>query len=141
MALSIPQHFLTDEEFRRDEFASLEDFYGFCNERVNEAISVLVQINDALRKYLINKPLRPDEHDLLFSDRSQFKPASVLESSGLGTSPHTNDSTSVDLWPPILEESAAVEGLRRELDRCKDVIENQRLEIMSLESKVAKVSQ
>lgn len=139
LSLSVPQHFLSDEDFRSDEFEYLEDFYYFCRNRVEEGISVLTRINDALRKYLINKELTKEEHSLLFDCQKHVNTLSLNESTGLFTNHLTNDSASYDQFPTIFEENAVIESLKKEINQCKAVIESQRLEISTFEKKIHNV--
>ena len=140
LALSVPCHFLTDEDFRSEEFQNMEDFYEYCRGKVEEGIGILAKINDALRRYLIGMELGKEDHSLLFdSHRVGNKPPSVQESSALFTNQLTNDSTSCDQFLPLLEEHLLIENLKKELSNCKAIIESQRLEISAFESRLNSV--
>ena len=149
--LRLPGCFVLGEEFDRDGFSNVEDFYSYCTTEISKAVQDISQMNDALRNYLLGTPLTVDEECLLFGGGSSLEDGSTQSRDSMMDSASLRSSNIVFLKSQLestLESvnkyesqgtTNIVKQLKEELARSQAVMEQQRAEISRLNEKLSDV--
>ena len=104
-----------------------------------EANACLEKVNDALRLFLLNAKLSPEEEKLLFQGDAAESTASWLASSTMTHNPSVDTQALQEACPSINEEIEALESLRQQVFEQSRLIDQQRSEIDSLSSRMQSV--
>lgn len=149
--LKLPGCFVLGEEFDRDGFSNIEDFYSYCTTEITKAVQDISQMNDALRNYLLGTPLTVDEECLLFGGGSSLEDGSTQSRDSMIDSSSLRSSNMVFLKSQLestLESVSKYESqgttnivkqLKEELARSQAVMDQQKVEISRLNEKLSDV--